>query len=132
VDWRAGLAVVCFYRASRNSTESFQDFHRHADEIEIEMQDILESCLALRSIKLLGAVERREFDKVLEVAQNELHWHRYWSSFGHPAHLAGWILTNMHCGYCGLDLVEGLFSIASRARIICCQKVSTRSCATPA
>jgi hypothetical protein len=56
---------------------------------------------------VLGAVQRGEFNKVLEVATTFLNWQNpYWNTFDNPEHLAGWLLTNLHCPYCGVDLLE--------------------------
>ncbi len=56
---------------------------------------------------LLGAVRRGEMEKVLEVAKDYLNWQSpYWNTFHHPEHLAGWLLTNFRCPYCGTDLLE--------------------------
>ena len=56
---------------------------------------------------LLGAVQRQEMDKVLDVAKRFLNWESpYWNSFHHPEHLAGWLLTNFHCAYCKVDLLD--------------------------
>jgi hypothetical protein len=66
-------------------------------------------CSTITDRALLGAVQRGEMDKVLEVARDFLNYQNpYWNSFHYPEHLAGWLLTNFHCPYCcsGTDLLH--------------------------
>lgn len=54
---------------------------------------------------ILGAVEREDF-KAVEKAAKELWWQPYWNTFKYLDHLQGWLLTNHHCAYCGVDLLD--------------------------
>jgi len=54
---------------------------------------------------ILGAVQREDWDKVRATARH-LWQYPYWDSFQWPEHLAGWLLTNHHCGYCHVDLTD--------------------------
>lgn len=75
-----------------------------------------------QSILLLGAVERQEFDKVLAVAKRQggIWWGEYFRTFHYPEHLAGWLLTNIQCGYCGIDLTRDycLFRLADTDHLL--------------
>lgn len=57
-------------------------------------------------IPLLPAVERWEFLKIFDRVNSFLHWRQYWNVFEYPEHLVGWLLTNMHCAYCGTNLMD--------------------------
>jgi hypothetical protein len=66
-------------------------------------------CLKDTDQFLLGAVQRGEMGKVLEVARDYLNrQNSYWNTFHYPEHLAGWLLTNFRCPYCcsGTDLLD--------------------------